>query len=93
MQLDSDELNCVTKKQPHIAHQSVYLFISFSPIEISVTYFSAPIGTSVLKFCVHTKTHFAFFSFFFNFSFCHSYMIHYNNKKNIFSAKDFSATT
>ena len=49
--LDSDELYCVTKEQPHIAYQSFYLFIfSFSPMEISVTDFSAPIGASVFKF-------------------------------------------
>ena len=28
--LDSDELYCVTKEQPHIAHQSIYLFIFLS---------------------------------------------------------------
>ena len=28
--LDSDELNCVTKEQPHIAYQSLYLFIFLS---------------------------------------------------------------
>ena len=28
--LDSDELYCVTKKQPHIAYQSLYLFIFLS---------------------------------------------------------------
>ena len=28
--LDSDELNCVTKEQPHIANQSLYLFIFLS---------------------------------------------------------------
>ena len=27
---DRDELLCVTKKQPHIAYQSLYLFISLS---------------------------------------------------------------
>ena len=27
--LDSDELYCVTKEQPHIAYQSLYLFIFF----------------------------------------------------------------
>ena len=68
--LDSDELYCVTKEQPHIAYQSLYLFIflslqwkflslfvhfSFSPMEISVTDFSAPIGTIVFKFCVHLQ--------------------------------------
>ena len=29
-QLDSDELYCVTKIQPHIAYQSLYLFIFLS---------------------------------------------------------------
>ena len=54
--LDSDELYCVTKEQPHIAYQSLYLFIfSFSPMEISVTNFSAPIGASVFEFCVHLQ--------------------------------------
>ena len=60
--LDSDELYCVTKEQPHIAYQSTYclsvpLFVhfSFSPMEISVTDFSAPIGTSVIKFCLHLQ--------------------------------------
>ena len=28
--LDGDELYCVTKEQPHIAHQSLYLFIFLS---------------------------------------------------------------
>ena len=28
--LDRDELYCVTKEQPHIAYQSVYLFIFLS---------------------------------------------------------------
>ena len=28
--LDSDELYCVTKKQPHIAYQSLYLFVFLS---------------------------------------------------------------
>ena len=88
--LDSDELYCVTKEQPHIAYQSLYLFISFSPMEISVTDFSAPIRASVFKFCVHLQEgkvycvkgncdanpHFAFFFQFFIFSFFHSYIIH-----------------
>ena len=36
---------------------SVLLFVhfSFSPMEISVTDFSAPIGVIVFKFCVHTQ--------------------------------------
>ena len=54
--LDSDELYCVTKIQPHIAYQSpVFVHFSFSPVEISVTDFSVPIGASVLKFCVHLQ--------------------------------------
>ena len=28
--LDSDELYCITKEQPHIAYQSLYLFIFLS---------------------------------------------------------------
>ena len=52
--LDSDELYWVTNK-PATYCLSVPLFVhfSFSPMEISVTDFSAPIGASVLKFCVH----------------------------------------
>ena len=71
-------------------------------MEISVTNFLAPIGASVLKFCVHLQEgkmyclngnedanpHFAFFFQFFIFSFCHSYIIH----MDVFSVKDFSAT-
>ena len=61
--LDSDELYCVTKEQPHYAHQSLYLLFFFlsngnfclSPMEISVTDFSAPIGASVFKFCLHLQ--------------------------------------
>ena len=30
IKLDSDELYCVTKEQPHIAYQSLYLFIFLS---------------------------------------------------------------
>ena len=72
-------------------------------MEISVTDFSAPIGASVFKFCVHLQVgkvycvnenldahpHFAFFFQFFIFSFCRSYIIH----MVIFYVKDFSATT
>ena len=63
----------------------LFIQISFSPMKISVADLSAPIGASVFKFCVHlqvgqvycvnenkdAKAHFAFF---FNFSFCHSYI-------------------
>ena len=56
-------------------------------MEISVADFSAPIGASVFKFCVHLqegKLYFvnenkdakAHFAVFFNFSFCHSYITH-----------------
>ena len=72
-------------------------------METSVTDFSAPIGASVLKFCVHLqvgklycvnenkddKPYFAFFFQIFFFSFCRSYIIY----MDIFFVKDFSATT
>ena len=59
-------------------------------MEISVTDFSAPIGASVFKFCVHLQEgkvycvngnydanpHVAFFFQFFIFSFFHSYVVH-----------------
>ena len=56
-------------------------------MEISVTDFSAPTGVSVLKLCVHLQVgkvycvngnQYAYphFAFFFNFSFCHSYIAH-----------------
>ena len=59
-------------------------------MKISVAHFSAPIGASVFKFCVHLQVgkvycvnenqdaypHFASFFLFFIFSFCHSYKIH-----------------
>ena len=72
-------------------------------MEISVTDFSTPIGASVFKFYVHLQVgrvycvneskdpnlYFALFFQFFIFSFCHSYIIN----MDIFSVKDFSATT
>ena len=59
-------------------------------MEISVTDFSAPIGASIFKFCIHLQVgkvycvnenqdaypHFAVFFQFFIFSFCHSNIIH-----------------
>ena len=85
---------------------SVPLFVdySFSPMEISVTDFSAPIGASVSKFCVHLQLgkvycvnenkdanpYFAFFFLFFIFAFCRSYILHMDI---FFSVDDFSATT
>ena len=52
--LDSDELHCVTQKTATYC-LSVPLFVhfSFSPMQISFTDFSAPIGASVFNFCVH----------------------------------------
>ena len=71
-------------------------------MEISVTDFSAPIGASVFKFCVHLQEGIVYcvngyedanphFVFFFNFYFFPSFthIIH----MDIFSVKDFSATT
>ena len=69
-------------------------------MEISVTYFSASIRPNVFKFCVHlqvgkvycvneNKDVNLYFAFFFNFSYCRSYIIHVD----IFSVKDFSGTT
>ena len=54
--LDSDQLYCVTKKTAtYCLSVSLFVHFSFSPMEISVTYFSAPIGASVFKFCVHLQ--------------------------------------
>ena len=71
-------------------------------MEISATDFSAHIGASVFKFCVHLQVGKVYcvnekedadlyFAFFFNFSFLPSvaHIIH----MDIFSVKDFSATT
>ena len=49
--LDSDELYCVTKEQPHIAYQSLYLFIFLSlQWKILVKDFSATTWVRILKF-------------------------------------------
>ena len=53
--LDSDELYCVTKEQPHIAYQSLYLFIFLSLQWKFLSQISAPIGASVFKFCLHLQ--------------------------------------
>ena len=53
--LDSDELYCVTKTATYYLSVPLFVHFSFSAMEISVTYFSAPIGASVLKFCVHLQ--------------------------------------
>ena len=53
--LDSDELHCVTKTAKCCLSVPLFVHFSYSPMEISVTDFSAPIGASVLKFCVHLQ--------------------------------------
>ena len=50
--LDSDELYCVTKEQPHIAYQSLYLFI-FLSLQWKIFFvkdFSATTWVRILKF-------------------------------------------
>ena len=54
--LDSDELYCVTKKTAtYCISVPLFVHFSFSPMEISVTDFSAPFGANILKFCVHLQ--------------------------------------
>ena len=45
--LDSDELYCVAKTATYCLSVSLFVHFSFSPMGISVTDFSAPIGASV----------------------------------------------
>ena len=74
-------------------------------MEISVTYFSAPVGASVFKFCVHLQVgnvyyvneteganpDCAFFNcFLFHFSFCRSYIIHMDIFPQRFLSKYFT---
>ena len=69
-------------------------------MKISVTDFSAPIGASVFKFCVRLKVGkvycvnenkdaYPYFAFFFHFFLL--WLLY--NRMDIFSVKDFSATT
>ena len=51
--IDSDEFYCVTKTVTYSLSVLLFVHVSFSPMEISATDFSAPIGASVFKFCVH----------------------------------------
>ena len=51
--LDNDELYCVTKTATYCISVPLFVHFSFSPMEISVTDFSIPLGASVLKFCGH----------------------------------------
>ena len=53
--LDSDKVYCVTKKTTYCISVPLLIHFSFSPMEISVTDFSAPIGASVFKLCVHLQ--------------------------------------
>ena len=53
--LDSNEFYCVTKTATYCLSVPLFVHFSFSPMEISVTDFSAPIGASVFKFCVHLQ--------------------------------------
>ena len=54
--LDSDKLYCVAKKTvTYCLSVPLFVHFSFSPMEISVTDFSAPIGASVFKLCVHLQ--------------------------------------
>ena len=52
-EIDSDKFYCVTKNSHIFLSVPLFAHVSFSPMEISVTDFSAPIGASVFKFCVH----------------------------------------
>ena len=49
----SDELYYVTKTATYCLSIPLFVHFSFSPMKISVTDLSAPIGASVLTFCVH----------------------------------------
>ena len=53
--LDSDELYCVAKTATYCLSVDLFVHFSFSPMKIYVTDFSAPIGASVFKFCVHLQ--------------------------------------
>ena len=50
-------MSCIVYKKTATYCSSVPLFVhfSFSTMKISVTYFSAPIGASVFKCCVHLQ--------------------------------------
>ena len=81
---------CSKKAATYCLSVPLFVYFSFSPVKISVTDFSAPIGASVLKFCVHLQIvkvyyvfenlddhpHFAFFFQIFNIFYCLSYIIH-----------------
>ena len=102
--VDSDKLYCKAKQQPHIAYQSLHLFIFFLTNGNSCRRFLSssmskcfqilwpPLGrqTVLCEWKLRCLSPFhLLFSFFHFFSFCHSYIIH----MDIFSVKNFSATT
>ena len=49
-ELDSDKLYCVTKTSHILLISPIIFHVSFSPMEIFVTVFSAPFGASVFNF-------------------------------------------
>ena len=49
------EFYCVAKTATYCLSVPLFVHFSFSPMEISVTDLSAPIGASVFKFCVHLQ--------------------------------------
>ena len=53
--LDSDELYCVAKTVAYCLSVPLFDHFSFSPTEISITDFLAPIGTRVFEICVHIQ--------------------------------------
>ena len=53
--LDSDVVLCNKSTATYCLSVPLFVHFSFSPMEISVTDFSAPIGARVFKFCVHLQ--------------------------------------
>ena len=84
--LDSDELYCVTKEQPHIAYQSLYLFIFLSLQLKFLSHISQLLLEPVFSNFVYTfrkakctvllEIKMLIFFQFFIFSFFHSYIIY-----------------
>ena len=48
-----DRLYCVIKNQPHIAYQSLYLFIFLSFQQFCHLISSVSMSATVVKFCIH----------------------------------------
>ena len=101
--LDSDELYCVTKEQPHIAYQSLYLFIFLSLqwkflSQILTSYWShcfqslcTPSGRQSVLCKWKLRCLSSFCLLFLDFHFFLLSLL-YNTYRH-FSVKDFSATT